>query len=226
MKILAKSLRHKGSVIKNRLSSLVVAAFPLLLALNCQFIKIPQAAASETAEATQSLKSGKYEGLMFAVDRVGNVSGHYRETQGQGVVKTCDFFFKGKVDGDRAELSIWGSQMVPGLLTADGANVKLQIKDRRNLPGCDLVLLPEVEQGMTLEKTTDAKWRAVGQIATGRASLYSDCLDSTKLKSYLIVTNVVGVLYHDSQWVQIEYLREGKSTISGWVKASDIQIFQ
>jgi hypothetical protein len=180
---------------------------------------------AQAADAS-SLKPGKYEGLMLAVDPAGNLSGYYRESQGEGVSKTCTFFLKGKVADNHAELSTWSDQVYPGVLKADGADVNLQIEKGRDFPGCGLVLMPEIAQGIKFDKTLDAKWSDLEIVASNRAYLYSAPAEDKKLKSYLIKGDVVGALSTNGDWVQVEFPREGKKSVSGWINVNDVKALQ
>ena len=203
-----------------RKSVYVLTVLLQLFAIGGQFAALSQA---QAADAVSSFKSGKYEGLMLAVDRDGNLSGYYRESQGEGVSKACTFFLKGKAADKHAEILTWNDQVFPGVLKALGADVNLQIEKGRDFPGCGLVLMPEIAQGITLGKTMEAKWDELEVVASNRAYLYSAPSEEKKLKSYLVKGDVAGALSTTGEWVQIEFPRDGKKNVSGWINARDIK---
>lgn len=222
----AGSARHIANTRVPDMRVTVFTKLSLLMALCCQFALLPQA---QAVEVTQAFKSGKYEGLMLAADHDGNLSGYYSETQGEGVTKTCTFFLKGKIAENRAEnrveVATWSDQVFPGVLKTVGTDVSLQIEKGREFPGCGLVLMPEIARGITLDKTFEAKWDDLKIVVNDRAYLFSEPSESKKMKSYLIKNDVVGILSRNGEWVRIEFPRDGKKSIGGWVKASDVKEF-
>jgi hypothetical protein len=65
---------------------------------------------------------------MLAADRHGAVSGHYRESQGGGVTKTCSFYLSGQEKDDQADLRTWNIETFPGSLLAAEQGVVLRIE--------------------------------------------------------------------------------------------------
>ena len=195
----------------------------LLITLSLLFVLVSQFTISFPAHATQPFKPGKYEELMLAVDQEGNLEGYYNESQGEGIVKTCTFFFKGKAADSRADITAWNDQSVPGVLKAEAKGVNLRIEHGRDFPGCSMVLMPEIAQGISLDKTMEAAWNTLDVVDSERAYLYSAPVDDKKLKTYLIKNDVAGVLAKQGDWVKIEFPREGKKSVTGWVKAVDVK---
>jgi hypothetical protein len=217
---ISESARRIGNIPVGKMCSRMLPRLSIVVALCSQFVLLSHGWAVETV---QTFKAGKYEGLMLAVDREGNLSGYYRETQGEGVTKTCAFYLKGKAADSEAKISTWSDQVFPGVIKTAGTDVNLKIEKGREFPGCGLVLMPEIAQGITFDKTFGANWNDLKIIASDRAYLFSEPSTDKKLKSYLIKNDVVGTLSRNGDWVQVEFPREGKKSISGWIKSSDIR---
>ena len=174
-------------------------------------------------EAGQKFIPGMYEGLMLAVDREGGLLGFYREVQGTGPTKTCSFYLKGKDVGGQASVATWNMQVFPGLLRTDGKDVNLKIDQGREHPGCGLVLLPEITKGVVLERTSEAQWGSLKVVKNNRAPLFFEPSPGKETKSYFIKNDVLGVVSASGEWVKVEFPREGKASIKGWVRSSDMQ---
>lgn len=181
--------------------------------------------ASSPSLATDApkLTSGIYEGLMLAVDQDGTVAGFYRESQGEKPSKTCTFFLQGKDGAEPIAINSWNSQIFPGQIKVEGANINLTIAQGREHPGCGLVLMPEIATGITLERTSITQWHSLKIVQSSRASLFSEPSAEKKTKSYFVKNDVLGILAHNGEWLQVEFPREGKAPIKGWLKASHVQ---
>lgn len=179
----------------------------------------------EAGQARQKIVPGVYEFLMLAVNRDGEVSGFYRESQGEGVVKTCSFFLKGKdVDG-QASIVTWNERVFPGILRNVGNDdVNLKIPQGLEHPGCGLVLMPQIaDEGRIISRISETKWESLKVVNNQRAALYSEPSIHKKTKSYFIKNDVLGVMSVSGQWAKVEFPREGKASIAGWVMIDDIK---
>ena len=180
---------------------------------------------SRSDEANQKIIPGIYEFLLLAVDHEGEVLGFYRESQGEGVVKTCSFFLKGKDIGGQAKIVTWSDQLFPGLLTNEGRDdVNLKIVQGLEHPGCGLVLMPKIaEEGLALSRITETKWESLKRVKNSRTTLFSEPSPSKQTKSYFIKNDVLGVVSVNGEWMKVEFPREGKASIKGWVRSNDMQ---
>ncbi|MDL2355679.1 MAG: hypothetical protein QFF03_10510 [Pseudomonadota bacterium] len=208
-----KNSRQNNAAAKQALASCVL----LLL------FGLMSGAPSGWAADAQKLTSGIYEGLMLAVAQDGSVSGFYRESQGEKPSKTCTFFLQGKGAAEPIAINSWNSQIFPGQIKAVGVNVNLKIGQAREHPGCGLVLMPEIASGITLERTTATRWCSLKMVQSSRAALFSAPSAEKKTRAYFVKNDVLGVLAHDGEWLQVEFPRDGKASIKGWLKASDTQ---
>lgn len=176
-----------------------------------------------TAEVTPEaprFESGIYEGLMLAVDAQGNVTGYYREQQGQGVTKTCSFFLAGKATSDEISVATWNDEVFTGTIKAEKDGVTLKIARGRDHPGCGLVLLPQISNGITLDQVTKTKWIELRRIVQTRTYLYSEPASTKKPRAFVVRGDVVGVISMSGNWLNVEYPGRKMST-KGWIRFSE-----
>lgn len=190
------------------------AAFAFLLPL---FI-----ASTACAVAEPRLTSGVYEGLTLVVGPGGDVFGYYRESQGEGVVKTCAFFLAGHARGGEATVTTWKSESIPGELRASDGGVVLQIEKGREHPGCGLVLPPLVAAGLPLDRVASIDWGGLAVATAPKAFFYSAPDSERKGKSFVVKGDVLGILSKKSDWFEVEY-RFGPKPVRGWIRAADLR---
>lgn len=167
---------------------------------------------------------GVYETMLLAVDSNSELLGYYHESQGDGVVKTCSFFLKGKSVRGEASIVTWSDRAFAGLLsTAGDGQVILKIEQGREHPGCGLVLLPEISNGITLSQTAESKWTTLKIVKGDRASLFAAPALERKTIAYFIKDDVLGVLSAHGEWANVEFPRAGKKSIRGWVRLDDLR---
>ena len=195
------------------------------------------APAGKADNVDQKFSPGLYEFLMLAIDPEGEVLGFYRETQGHEVVISCTFFLKGKDMGGQANLVVWGEafhgpvadkgEIFPGLLQNESEAVTLKIKQIRKEPGCDAVLTPEIsDEGFNLRRTAATKWVGLRIVKNTRAPLFSGPSLDKKTRAYFIRNNVLGVVSVSGDWINVEFPRDGKKMIIGWVRSDDVEDLQ
>ena len=174
---------------------------------------------SETSLLAEStpLKSGVYENLSIAVSPTGHVTGYYHEEQGEGVIKTCNFFLEGDAAARDGKITTWCLECYPGSIVQENGSLKLTIKLGRNHPGCGLVLLPEIEDGLHLERTIETHWEELRLISAEKAYFHSQTNESSRLSFFLVKGDVVGVISDNVQWIEIECLTKNKMT-RGWIR--------
>lgn len=173
----------------------------------------------------QPLKSGVYEGLMLAVNKNGDVTGYFNEKQGQGVEKGCSFYLRGTHAAGQVNVVTWQENKLPGILTAAADGVVLHIPNGRSHPGCQSVLLPQIDKGLAFDLTAAAAWDELRVVQSAKANLYKEPDQAKKMKSYLVRGDVVGVLANKDGWFSIEYRADTKK-ISAWVRAIDIALIE
>ena len=180
---------------------------------------------SACAETTP-LEPGVYENLLIAVNKDGLVTGYYRESQGEGVVKNCEFFFKGEAKNGMANIAVWGDQVFDGKIKAGAEDLNLKIEKGRELPGCGLVLMPEIANGLDFDLLTKAPWSELRRITNEKSFFYSEPKADKQLKAYLVKGDVVGVVASQGDWLQIDYYSSNGKTSRRWVSAKDTSVLQ
>ena len=168
----------------------------------------------------QHFLSGQFEGLMLAVDNNGKVTGHYEENQGEGVSKSCRFNLVGEIKSNEIDILTWSTGVFPGKIFTQKDGIKLQIEKGREHDGCALVLLPEISDGIDLERVKTTKWQEIRTISSTKSYFYSTNSDSKKLNSYLLLGDTFGVVSSSGDWLQIEYVGASKLT-KGWIHARE-----
>lgn len=87
-------------------------------------------------------------------------------------------------------------------------------------PSCNLVVLPEISTGISLDRVTKAEWVELLRVSADRAYFHGEPLDTKKLPTYVIKGDVVGVLSTRDGWLEVEYLAKKRRT-KGWIRAED-----
>lgn len=164
-----------------------------------------------------AFEPGVYENLLLAANSDGVVTGYYREAQGEGVVKTCAFTFKGETDSDKANIVVGADESFPGEIQAETEGINLKIEKGRELPGCGLVLMPEIADGLSYDLITKASWSELRTIISEKSYFYSEPKVDKKLKSYLVKGDVVGVVAKEGDWLQIDYYSDSGKISRRWI---------
>lgn len=182
--------------------------YPIIIAL-----------ASMTNACAESIafESGVYENLLLAVSSDGAVTGYYREAQGEGVVKTCAFMFKGEARTDVANILIGEDESFTGKIHAETDGINLKIAKGRELPGCGLVLMPEIAEGLSYDLITKVSWSELRTITSEKSYFYSEPKVDKQLKSYLVKGDVVGVVTKEGDWLQVDYYSDGGKMSRRWI---------
>jgi hypothetical protein len=167
------------------------------------------------------LEPGVYENLLLAVDSNGEVSGYYREAQGEGAVKTCSFSFRGEASADVVTIFIDMDKSFQGEISAEADGIRLKIPKGRELPGCGLVLMPEIADGLSYDLISKAPWKELRTIVSEKSHFYSKPNLDKKLKSYLVKGDVVGVVMEEGDWLQVDYYSDSGKMSRRWVNRKE-----
>jgi hypothetical protein len=192
------------------------------LAATClvAFFSVNFKSSADAGPAT--FQSGIYEGLMLAVSLNGELEGFFREEQGEGVTKTCAFFLHGRAAGAATvPITTWNQQAFPGSLAPKADGVQLAIPQGRDHPGCGLVLLPAIAQGIMLDRTLRTTWSALERIAVRRAYLHARPADGHTLRTYTVQGDVVGITGRTSGWIRIELVSNEGGSVTGWIQETE-----
>lgn len=186
------------------------------------------ALASMTNACAESVRfePGVYENLLLAVNSNGVVTGYYREAQGEGAVKTCAFTFKGEAKAGVANILVGSDKSFAGEIKAGSDDVNLKIAKGRELPGCGLVLMPEIASGLSFDLITKAPWIELRIIASEKSYFYSEPKADKQLKAYLVKGDVVGIVASEGDWLQIDYYSSSGKTSRRWINNKETISFQ
>lgn len=174
---------------------------------------------------TQKFESGVYENLLLAISKQGNITGYYHEEQGEGVTKSCKFFLSGKTNSNKTSILTWNDKVFPGTISAETDGVTLKIEKAREHPGCGLVLLPQISEGIILDRVEKTAWTELRRISSERTYFHREPTEGSRLRAYIIKSDVVGVLSEKDDWIQVEY-RARKGMLKGWVRNKDAEKLQ
>ncbi|QXE86380.1 hypothetical protein KP003_18795 [Geomonas nitrogeniifigens] len=164
-------------------------------------------------------RSGIYENVIIAMDKSGSITGRYQESQGEGVRKTCSFYFKGKAQGGVAEIITWSDRQLPGLIKAVNEGVELKVPGGREHAGCGLVLLPDIAEGLSFDLLYPTDWQKLTTIVAS-ARLRKSITDSEERGQRLTVGTTVGVIDESGDWLLVE-TTGGERRARGWIRADE-----
>ena len=121
------------------------------------------------------------------------------------------------------KVTSFDGQTTSGSLKPDGNGVMLKVVKGRELPGCGMVLMPEIAQGLSLERLFAANWVGLRQVTSSRAYFSSAPSEQKQLKSFVVKGDVVGVLAEKDAWLNVEYVRADGKRTAGWLRKSDCE---
>lgn len=170
-----------------------------------------------------AFEPGVYESLLLAVNPNGAITGYYREAQGEGVVKTCAFTFKGEAHVGIANIFV-GAESFPGKIQAETDGINLKIPKGRELPGCGLILMPEISEGLSYDLITKAPWKDLRNITSEKSYFHSEPKFDKKLKSYLVRGDVIGVVREEGDWLQIDYYSDSGNMSRRWINSKETSL--
>ena len=175
-----------------------------------------------TPAGAAPLRSGLYEGLVLAVAPDGRVTGRYREEQGEGVIKTCAFTLTGRAAANGAAIvARGGGTVLRGRLAVALGGVTLTLPHARDLPGCGLVLMPEIDRGLELDRTGAGGWRELVRVKAARVSLKAQPTGAPS-RAYVVRGDVLGVTARRGGQVQVVYPSARANPSKGWVDAATV----
>ncbi|WP_410950770.1 hypothetical protein [Pseudomonas sp. S1(2024)] len=190
----------------------MIPQFPaLLLVASLQLVS--------TALSAQALQSGQYEQLLLAVTPDGYVEGHYYDEMPGATRITCSFSMSGQVDATgQATLVTKAPMGFAGSLRPEGDGVAFSIESATEMPGCGMLLPPEINTGLALSMVEPKQWIGMARVKDPRAYLYQTPQVHATHDRYIVRDDVVGILVCTDSWCQVEYTNKAGDSHLGWVK--------
>lgn len=175
--------------------------------------------AMSIASADSNFKSGQYEFVKMAVTPDNRVEGYYHEVMGEGVTRTCDFFFEGTiVPNGETYVTTWSDTKIDGLVDNQMDSLFIELADDH--PGCSSVSASEAKFGMNVSLIEKKPWIGLGVIKEPKVYLNSAPIDGTHGKVYIVQNDVVSVIEVKDDYTSIEYINENAKSYKGWIKTS------
>ena len=181
-------------------------------------IVIAVASAPYVRSEVTGFEPGAYENILLAISSKGTITGYYREAQGEGAVKTCAFTFNGDAHADKANIIVNADKSFSGEIHSETDGINLKIEKGREIPGCGLVLMPEIASGLSYDLITKAPWSELRTITRDKSFFYSEPKSGNQLKAYLVKGDVVGVVTSEGDWLQIDYYSDSGKMSRRWIK--------
>lgn len=172
-----------------------------------------------TALSAQALRSGQYEQLLLAVTPDGYVEGHYYDEMPGATRITCSFSMSGPVDAmGHATLATRVPMGFAGKLQADGDGVAFSVESATEIPGCGMLLPPEINTGLALSLIEPKQWIGMARVEDPRAYLYQTPQEQAAHSRYLVRADVVGILGCKDSWCEVEFISKAGASHIGWLK--------
>jgi hypothetical protein len=184
-------------------------------------------AAPAVASAAAPIVSGDYDGAMIVAYNPANgeFSGYVDMSEDGTPSFSCVFYLQGKLTGASAAIETY----YPGT-PKDVIKGKLILSDPKHFrvvlvtdPGGCQNLQPfnDASVPATFDLADARPWTSIAVVKSNRAYFYDAAGAATHRKAYVVQDDGLGVRAAKHGWVQVEYTG-GNSTISGWLKASDL----
>ena len=169
------------------------------------------------------LHSGVYEQLVLAVGADGKLVGRYREDQGEAPAKSCAFSLSGRADGkgNADVVARSGGTTLKGRLSVAAEGVRLSLPNARTFPGCGMVLMPEIDSGLDLDRIASGTWTDLVQVKPARLPLKPQPAAPAG-RAYVVKGDVLGVVGRQAGNVHVVYPSDRARPTEGWVAAGDV----
>lgn len=171
------------------------------------------------ASADSHFKAGQYEFVRMAVTPDNRVEGYYNEVMGEGVSRTCKFFFEGDIDPDGyTYVNTWLDTNIEGVI--DNQIDSLFIELANDHPGCSSVTAGEAKYGLNLSLLENKPWIGLGVIKEAKVYLNLAPIAGTESKVYIVKDDVISIIEVKDDYTSIEYINNNNKSFKGWIKNS------
>lgn len=169
--------------------------------------------------ADNNFKSGQYEFVKLAVTPDKRVEGYYHEVMGEGVTRTCNFFFEGTIVPDGSiYVKTWSDKQIDGVIDNQIDSLFIEMADDH--PGCDSVGASQAKYGLTLSLLETKSWIGLGVINESKVHLHLTPNDGTETKVYIVKNDVISIIEVKDDYTHIEYINDDAKSFKGWIKTS------
>ena len=73
---------------------------------------------------------------------------------------------------------------------------------------------------MLLDRVAAANWTSLRRMIAKRTFLFPKPDKNAKSRTYVIMGDLVGVLFQSGDWLRVEYVK-GQARVAGWIRAAD-----
>lgn len=169
--------------------------------------------------ADNHFKAGQYEFVKLAVTPDNHVQGYYHEVMGEGVTRTCSFFFEGAIGkDDKTYINTWSSGQIEGVIDNQPDSLFIEMADDH--PGCASVSASEAKYGMNLTLIEKKPWIGLGIAKDSKVYLNVTATSEDPSKVYIVKDDVFGILQVKDENTLIEYINEEGKSFKRWIKNS------
>lgn len=169
------------------------------------------------ASADSNFKAGQYEFVKLAITPENHIEGYYHEVVGEGVTRTCNFFFEGEIKpDDKTYVTTWSDEKVDGLVNNQLNSLYLELASEH--PGCMGTSASEALYGVNLSLLEKKNWIGLGIITEDKVYLNAVSNDLTPSKVYIVKDDVFSILELKDDYTFIEYINDDDKSFKGWIK--------
>lgn len=170
--------------------------------------------------ADSNFKAGQYEFVKMAVTPDNRVEGYYNEVMGEGVTRTCTFFFEGAIVPDEATyIKTWSdTSKIDGVIDNQLDSIFMEVADDH--PGCSSVGASQAKYGLNFSLLEKKPWIGLGVITEAKVYLNLTPIDGTETKIYIVKDDVISIIEVKDDYTSIEYINDDNKSFKGWIKTT------
>jgi hypothetical protein len=172
------------------------------------------------ASADSNFQAGQYEFVKMAVTPDNRVEGYYHEVMGEGVTRTCTFFFEGTIVPDGSTyVKTWSdTSKIDGVIDNQPDSLFMEVSDDH--PGCSSVGASQAKYGLNFSLLEKKPWIGLGIITENKVYLNKTPIAGTESKVYIVKDDVFSVVEVKDGYTSIEYINDDNKSFTGWIKNS------
>lgn len=177
------------------------------------------------ASADSNFNAGQYEFIKMAVTPDNRVEGYYHEVMGEGVTRTCTFFFEGAIVPDGSTyVKTWSDirnvdGVIEGVIDNQHDSLFMELADDH--PGCSSVGASQAKYGLNFSLLENKPWIGLGVITEAKVYLNKMPIAGTESKVYIVEDDVFSIIEVKDAYTSIEYINDDNKSFKGWIKNSN-----